>query len=113
MSEHDEQVGLFEWAGFNDKLRWLFAIPNGGHRHKAVAIKLKREGVRAGVWDIFLPIPSEKYHGLFMEMKYGKNNLTDKQKEFGIFVRAKGYKTAVAYNWEEAQQQIEDYLNNE
>ena len=55
MSEHDEQVLIFKWARLSEgrwpELALLFAIPNGGHRHKAVAAKLKAEGVRAGVPD--------------------------------------------------------------
>jgi hypothetical protein len=31
-----------------------FAIPNGGHRAKRVAISLKEEGGEAGVLDIFV-----------------------------------------------------------
>jgi hypothetical protein len=49
-SEHDQQVALFTWANQNlDRypvLRWMFAVPNGGHRHPAVAGKLKAEGVK-------------------------------------------------------------------
>ena len=47
MSEHDEQVALFEWAAMNrsriPELKLMFAIPNGGHRHKAVAGKMKAD----------------------------------------------------------------------
>ena len=41
----------------------LFAIPNGGARHIGTAIKLKSEGVTAGVSDLFLMIPSGQKHG--------------------------------------------------
>ena len=38
MSEHDEQVALFEWAALREaeipELALLFAIPNGGLRNK-------------------------------------------------------------------------------
>lgn len=112
MSEHDEQVLLFEWAKTQPELEWLFAIPNGGYRHKAVAIKMKREGVRAGVWDIFLPIPRGEAHGLFIEMKYGSNTLTQFQKDFGEFAKAQGYKAKVAYNFEQARDYIQEYLKN-
>ena len=59
-SEHEEQVALFEWAEWNKRqypeLELMFAIPNGGQRHVVVAKKLKDEGVKAGVPDIFLPV---------------------------------------------------------
>lgn len=112
MSEHLSQAALFEAI---EKLRipglqWMFAIPNGGHRHVRVAMKMKAEGVKAGVWDIFLPIPKGKYHGLFIEMKWGKNKLTDSQKEFGQFVERQGYQTKVAYDWEMALSYLIEYM---
>ena len=55
-SEHVEQVRLFAWAKYAcstlPKLSLLYAIPNGGARHKAVAAKLRAEGVKPGVPDI-------------------------------------------------------------
>jgi hypothetical protein len=52
-SEHDEQVALFEmirlYKQSTHRLKTAFAIPNGGLRHKAVAAKLKAEGVSAQV----------------------------------------------------------------
>ena len=58
-TEHEEQCALFEWADcwFPMVSALLFAIPMGGHRHIAVAAKLKAEGVKAGVPDIFFALP--------------------------------------------------------
>ena len=82
MSEHDEQVALFQWAGYQlgacPELALMFAIPNGGDRHPAVAGKLRDEGVKAGVPDIFLPVPRGKYHGMF----YG-NEVWEEQAQDG------------------------------
>ena len=59
-SEHQEQAALFRWAWFaqvkHPALALLYAIPNGGHRHKAVAARMKAEGVKAGVPDLCLPV---------------------------------------------------------
>ena len=83
MSEHDEQAALFEWATWHTsqcpELGLLFAIPNGGHRHPVVAARLKAEGVRAGVPDICLPVARKGYHGLFVELKFGRNKPTPAQ----------------------------------
>jgi len=51
------------------------------------------------------------YHGLYIEMKYGKNKLTKNQSEFGEFVHAQGYLTAICYNWEEAKRVISNYAD--
>ena len=112
--EHLQQVHLMAWADAytheHPELRWLFAIPNGGARNVRVASKLKMEGVKSGVWDLFLPVPRGKYHGFFIEMKWGKNKLTPNQAEFGEFVNGMGYLTAVCYDWNDAADKIECYL---
>ena len=113
MSEHDEQATLFAIASYRPELRWMFAIPNGGYRTKATAGKMAAEGVKAGVWDIYLPRSSKGYHGLFLEMKWGKNTLTPAQKEFGDYATQQGYCCKVAYSAEEAIEIIDEYLGRE
>ena len=53
MSEHDEQYKLFLWTRYRPELKWMFAIPNGGIRDRITAARMKQEGVKSGVWDIF------------------------------------------------------------
>jgi len=115
MSEHEEQVTLFEWAAWQvnlgvEPLRWMLAIPNGGLRNKVTAAKLKAEGVKAGVPDIFLPFPCQRYNGLFIEMKYGKNKTTSQQNEWLSWLNDMGYQAKIAYGFVEAKQIIEEYL---
>jgi len=54
-SEHAEQVAFVQWWEVNHPDIRMFAIPNGGFRHKATAQKLKLEGVRKGVPDLYVP----------------------------------------------------------
>ena len=67
-SEGQEQATLFNWArmmeGMYPELRLMFHVPNGGGRSKAEAGRFKMEGVKAGVPDIFLPVPRGNYHGI-------------------------------------------------
>lgn len=88
----------------------MFAIPNGGHRHIAVATKLKREGVKSGVPDVCLPVPRRSYHGLFIEMKFNKNKPSAKQKDWIEALSEQGYFVRVCYSWQEASECIVDYL---
>ena len=118
-SEHAEQCAVIAWwfytghKRYNAHINDLFAIPNGGDRNMLVAVKLKAEGVRAGVLDLFLTIPCGNHHGLFIEMKYDKNKPTVEQKEFITRAEARGYATAVCWTAEEAVKVIEGYLNVE
>jgi hypothetical protein len=110
MSEHDEQATLFQFLSYHPNLSVIFATPNGFYSTPAQKSKMKQEGLKSGVWDIFVPIPSKGYHGMFLEMKYGKNKLTDSQKSFGEAVSRRGYKCEVAYSGVEAYKIIIEYL---
>ncbi len=115
-SESAHQRSLFCWCAMNIKkypeLRWLFAIPNGEARTGFAGARLKAEGVRAGVWDIFLPVAfANGWRGLWIEMKKRGGKLSPRQIEFGEFVKKQGYRTEVCYGWQEAVKVIEDYLN--
>ncbi len=112
-SEHQHQVAYFDVLRLNEAkypfLKYVFAVPNGSHRHIAVAAKLKKEGVKSGIFDIFVCFPKDDYGGLFLEFKYGRNKLTDSQKEFREYAE-RHYATAVCYSWTEAVQATEEYL---
>lgn len=114
VSEHDEQRCFFDWVRLmenqDDRFKAIFAVPNGGQRHPAVAARLKAEGVRAGVWDVFCAVPKDGWSGLWLEFKFGKNRLTNEQKDFQRLMHGFGYKLAVVNSSTEAQQQIEIYL---
>lgn len=114
--EHREQAAVVTWANEPEQLeRWpeleyLYAIPNGGHRRKSVAARLKAEGVQSGVPDLKLPVARQGYHGLYIEMKYGRNKPTDNQRRWIRFLRRQGYRVEVCYGAEAAKQVIVNYM---
>lgn len=116
-TEHDEQVALFNMAWANrqqyPEARLMFAIPNGGHRHKAVAAKLRAEGVKPGIPDLFLPVARGGYHGLFIEMKAKGGRLRTAQIEMIAALQTQGYHVEVCYGWQEAWEVIVFYLRLE
>lgn len=113
-TESEEQQALFQWAAmlqarFPD-LALLHHIPNGGQRAITTAARLKAEGVKAGVPDVSLPAPKGVYHGLYVEMKAGKNKPTAHQVWWLEELKMRSYYTAVAYSWREAAEIITKYL---
>lgn len=112
--ETAEQSTLIDWSlrfcGRYPELGLLFHIPNGGSRNRAEAANLKRQGVKAGVPDMFLPVPRGCYHGLFIEMKYGNNRPTDNQRVWIESLNEQGYMAVVCYGFESARETIERYL---
>jgi len=117
-SEHDAQVAVFQWIDANmdryPALRTAFAVPNGGHRFAATAGKLKREGVRAGVPDMFVLSPrahaGNLYHGLAIELKVGKNKPTEAQVRWISDLRYFGYMAIVCWGAQAAIDTIKHYL---
>lgn len=112
--EHDEQAALFRWAAMQERaypeLRWMYAIPNSARRSPRQGTWMKAEGMKAGVWDICLPVRRGELCGLYIEMKIGHNKLTTEQEQFKIAME-KDHQMAVCYNWIEAKIAILDYLD--
>lgn len=125
--EHAEQAALVTWAGVtrfpnppcprHPKLGdYLFAIPNGGHRSIAEASRLKAEGVKAGVSDLFLALPRSGYAGLWVEMKSPAGSATKAgvaspaQREWRDLMLASGYLAVVCAGWDAARGHIERYV---
>lgn len=80
--EHYEQVMVFDYFERQDPTVYeaLYAVPNGGLRNKGTAGRIKAEGGKRGELDINLDIARGAYHGLRIELKYGKNTATEEQK---------------------------------
>jgi hypothetical protein len=88
-----------------------YSVPNGAWTKNIwEAAKLKRAGLKKGVWDVHVAWPTKKNPGLYIEFKIGKNKLTPEQEEWGERSRAKGYATAVCYDMDDAVKAITEYL---
>lgn len=114
-TESQEQVMLFQWAAFqagkHPELRLMYHIPNE-RSSRTEAVRLKREGVKAGVPDIFLPCARGGLHGLYIELKRRQGGrLSDYQREMLQALRDQGYMAIVCRGFDEAKEAIENYLN--
>lgn len=114
MSEHQLQCAFFEWAKLQackyPDLAKLYAIPNGGLRNVIVASKLKKEGVRAGIPDIHMPVARNGFIGLWIEMKIKPNKCTPAQVDRIAQLRLDGHYVVVCYGLDEAIQAALGYL---
>lgn len=88
----------------------VYAVPNGGKRSKAEAARLKDEGVRAGVPDLCVPVARGGCHGLYIEMKHGRNKPTAEQAGWIAELRRQGMCAWVCYGAENAIALLETYL---
>lgn len=113
-SEHVEAVHLFRLVRLHEAqrpaLKLLFAAPNGGLRNKIVAAKMKAEGVRAGVPDYLLPVPSGDFIGLAIELKTLTGYASREQKDWIAALRQAGWRAEVCRGHALAWSVICDYL---
>ncbi|SFJ12634.1 VRR-NUC domain-containing protein [Pseudomonas argentinensis] len=110
-----EQAALFRWLQVRHPVAagLAYHVPNGGHRVKAVAAKLKVQGVKAGVSDIVLPMARGGFFGLYIEFKAAAPHsaaLSETQRAFLHDVQQQGYKGVVCRGMDEAMKVIEAYL---
>lgn len=102
-SEHLEQVRLVSWFRRTFPDVRIFAVPNGGVRSGLQGVKLKAEGVSAGVPDLFVPAWS-----LWVEMKRAKGGtVSSEQKDWIAYLESIGHKVIIGRGFEDAKRQIE------
>lgn len=113
------------------ELEWLHAIKNQGHGDAIRGARSAAEGVRPGVFDVFLPVMRPSYDmrdvhafeggypidqcalfgGLYVELKRpGKNKVSDAQEAFQAYAREAGYAAEIVVGWEAARDVILRYL---
>jgi len=110
-AEQIEQVRLFDWIRTRPDIEpYAFHIANERKSTPQAGYLLKRMGVKAGVSDLFIGIPKKEWHGLFLELKAGKNKPSDVQENFLMNMSSKGYYCIWAKGYEDAKQIIEDYM---
>jgi len=105
-SEHYEQVRFIgKFSILYPDVR-IFAIPNGGHRGKVTAAKMKQEGVRRGVPDLYVPAWK-----LWIEMKRVKGgSVSSDQKDWHDYLRGVGDTVFVCRGSDEALSMVSEFL---
>lgn len=106
-SEFFRLVPLF-FPKLPDKL--LFAVPNGGSRHKIEAYNLSRQGVKRGVADVILQVPKKGFASLCLEFKTPTGRQRPEQKEYQRQVEMAGSKYVIVRSVEEAIKAVKEYL---
>lgn len=127
-TEHGEQAALMCWANYMSHwyplLGMLYANANGGSRgdtEKSRAIegaKMKAEGVKVGVPDLFGPWPrfvasmNAQYAGLYIEMKRvdGGDGGSEDQQRWLVYLNDAGYAAQICNGWIDAKNTIRKYL---
>jgi len=108
--EHEIQKVIVEYLDIMGAP--YFAIPNGGQRHPGVARKLKAEGVKAGVADLFIMHPNANRNGLFVEVKTAIGKQSESQKDFQSKCKLWNYAYVLVRSLDDMIEILDDYKNN-
>ena len=112
-----EQEKVIKWARDNENnypFLWLLhSSLNGVKLSKNQAGRAKTQGMLSGVPDLFLPVPKNGFHGLYIEMKSEKGRVSVSQNRFLSVTNELGYQSIVCYSSEDAIQKIQEYLKNQ
>ena len=119
--ESAHQAQVVEWSRWAYKanpsrypmLNMLHCSLNGVKLSGTQAKIAKGQGMLSGVPDLFLPVPKNGYHGLFIEMKSEKGRVTENQHWFLTNADSVGYKTVICYSAKEAISAIEAYYTEQ
>jgi hypothetical protein len=81
-------------------------------RNIITGARLKKEGVRRGIPDLFLAVPKNGYSGLFIEMKTPSGKLSAEQDARIGELMMKCYECVVCRSFDAAKWEIETYLKS-
>lgn len=113
-TEATEQECLLHWVALHTpaypELALLYHIPNGGKRTKSEAARFKRQGVKAGVPDLCLPVARHGYHSLYIELKAGGNKPTARQARWIKALMEEHHMAVTCTGWESAARRIMWYM---
>ena len=119
--ESSLQIACMRWLMLQYRDIWevATAIPNGGQRPMRIingrlmcpaGVKLKREGVKAGVSDVIIFRATKKYHGLHIEFKTTTGRQSETQKRWQNKMEIEGYKYEICRSFEEFVKIIANYV---
>lgn len=99
-------------ANYLDLLNLLWMHPANERKTSIQAgARLKRKGVKSGVPDCLIFVPKGIFSGLAIELKIKPNKTTENQKKWLKSLQNAKWKTCVCYSFDEAKEEIDNYLN--
>jgi hypothetical protein len=113
--EGQEQTALMNWmrVQYPAAFESTFHVPNGGSRNLLEAKKLKAQGVKAGVPDVYVELARGGFFGLRIEMKATPPHdaeVSPSQREWVARLNGHGYYAVVCRGIDEAMRIIRWYL---
>lgn len=116
-TEYQDQCAVINWARklaaltLDKRLELLHGDSSGVRVSIGTALKMKKAGAIKGWPDVMLPVESESYNGLFIELKRRRGGIVSQdQQAVHDLLREQGYRVEVCCGADEAICVISDYL---
>lgn len=105
---------FFDWvswmANSESLYSYLYHIPNEGKRTTYTGRNLVKAGLKKGVPDYHLPLPTNRWAGLYIEFKSESGRLSKHQIEWCTKLRYVGHQVVVCRSLTSAQYITEDHI---
>ena len=88
----------------------VYAVPNDGKRPGKSGAIAKAKGLRSGVPDICVPVPSGGFHGLYIEIKTDSGVVSPNQRIWLAWLRDHGYAAKVCRGVDEVVGAVLTYM---
>lgn len=121
--EDQEQAAFFTWLRIRHPLAYEHAyhVPNGGSRgggdRRSAQIegaRLKAQGVKAGVPDIWIPLRRGAFAGLVVEFKATPPHdaeVSKEQQQWVLRMKAQGWRSEVVLGLNALRRLIDEYMS--
>lgn len=111
-SEKQIQQMVIDWLNLHHLTKDKFhSIPNEGKRSVKTGRVMRSMGLKKGVSDIFLMIPTSQFHGMYLEIKRDKKSkISPEQLEFKKMALNQGYYACIAIGYDQCIEEINNYL---
>lgn len=114
-TEKDLQMACIAWLKVAyPKVYTITSSLQGNINSVGMSMEANNLGYMKGCPDLFLPLPNNKFHGLFIELKNGTKgtNVSDNQKEWIQDMNELGYFAIVIRSISDFKELIDSYTSN-
>jgi len=105
------QIACVEWFRYQYPQYVIYMNCNDGLKTKRQGQLDKARGLGPGIPDLFIAQSSKGYHGLYIELKTSKGQLTEKQVDMAIRLTEAGYLVVTARSIDRFMDIVNEYLN--
>lgn len=113
-SEWEHQCQFVAWCHNHPtepRLKLIYSHLNGMRASIGAAVKEKKAGATKGLPDLFLPVPTKDFSGLYIEMKKTEGGVVSEDQKMWIgLLCQQGYAVAVCKGKDAAISITEHYL---